>query len=321
MPAKNHDNFFYTIEWFCKICGFWWPDKNDKKIEKIAQILWDFVILFVGLLFLTCELLKIKDTISDFQQFIALIGMMFTHAVGLVKFIVIVANQSRINKLKDILQDKRYNYEAYGSFQPGKIFSNSKRLCRKLIIITLFVYCMVGASGHISALITLNRNDQEEHFHGNVTCNDFITYVFVIPFPTPNKRSCKNAFIYMDLGLGAWALYVARQMLASLLILASCLFVSTQVTYSDPKLFSAIEYMMAILLQLSLICHFGNEVTETSSAIGYSLYEINWLSSSKRFKMCMLMMMCRLQRKVCLTIGKFTPLNLTTLVSVGIGKQ
>ncbi|KAG5891489.1 hypothetical protein JTB14_004947 [Gonioctena quinquepunctata] len=106
------------------------------------------------------------------------------------------------------------------------------------------------------------------------------------------------------------------QMLDSLLVMASCMFVASLVSQSDPVFFAMGQYMLSVLTQLLTICYFGNEITEVSSTLNFSLYQSNWLGCSKRFKQCMIIMMCRMQKKLCMSIGKFSPLTLNTFVAV-----
>ncbi|XP_074033350.1 odorant receptor 4-like [Leptinotarsa decemlineata] len=106
------------------------------------------------------------------------------------------------------------------------------------------------------------------------------------------------------------------QTLASLLIFASCLYVASTVPMTSPEFFAQMEYFLCVLVQFSLICWFGNEITSASELIRLSLYESDWLSSSPRFKSSLILTMIRMQRPVYLSIGKFTPLTLTTLVAV-----
>nr|ALR72579.1 odorant receptor OR36 [Colaphellus bowringi] len=106
------------------------------------------------------------------------------------------------------------------------------------------------------------------------------------------------------------------QTLASLLIFASCLYVASTVPMTSPEFFAQMEYFLCVLVQLSLICWFGNEITRASELIRLSLYESDWLSCSRRFKSSMILTMIRMQRPVYLSIGKFSPLTLATLVAV-----
>ncbi|KAG5894054.1 hypothetical protein JTB14_003918 [Gonioctena quinquepunctata] len=106
------------------------------------------------------------------------------------------------------------------------------------------------------------------------------------------------------------------QVLASLLIYASCLYVASTVSMSSPEFFTQIQFFFSVLLQLSFMCWFGNEITHASELIKFSLYESDWFSCSNRFKKSMIITMSRMQLPVYLSIGKFSPLTLATLVAV-----
>ncbi|KAG5894056.1 hypothetical protein JTB14_003919 [Gonioctena quinquepunctata] len=107
------------------------------------------------------------------------------------------------------------------------------------------------------------------------------------------------------------------QVLASLLIYASCLFVASTVSMTSPDFFAQMEFFFSVLLQLSFMCWFGNEISHASEQIKISLYESDWFSCSNRFKKSMIITMSRMQLPVYLSIGKFSPLTLVTLVCRG----
>ncbi|KAH1013084.1 hypothetical protein HUJ05_012131 [Dendroctonus ponderosae] len=129
----------------------------------------------------------------------------------------------------------------------------------------------------------------------------------------------KHLYLLLEVGNDIESIFTfltLLQTIASLLIFASCLFVAARVKPTTPIFYSQLEYFSAVLSQLTVYCWFGNEITLASSAIPYSIYSSDWFSSSERFKKSMLLTMARLQRPLYVSIGKFTPLALTTLLSV-----
>nr|XP_023012678.1 odorant receptor 46a-like [Leptinotarsa decemlineata] len=326
--------------------------------------------------------------------------MLLTLTEAFAKYAVLRMNQQKIQTVREKLLDEQYHYQSCGSFQPGKMFNDSKSFCRRIVITTFSVYYVVVVTASTSVLVKLNKESEKIYFQGNITCHDFLPYSFVIPFPTPTVASCKYALVFMDAGsciLGSFLAsydttftsilicvktklqilseafktirvralaklnlppksqleavdsqleeilyeeikhcakhldsllrvcaetenifkYVTLlQMLDSLLVMASCLFVASLITQSDPDFFAMAQYMLSVLTQLLMICYFGNEITEVSSTLSSSLYQNNWIDCSKRFKQCMIIMMCRMQKKLSMTIGKFSPLTLNTFLSV-----
>nr|CAI5868385.1 unnamed protein product [Callosobruchus analis] len=111
------------------------------------------------------------------------------------------------------------------------------------------------------------------------------------------------------------------QVITSLCMMASNLFVLSLMDYTDPEFFPLIQYISAVLCQLSMICHFGSSVTEASINYRRCLYDCDWCSGSKRFKVCLLIMLCRLEKPLHLTAGKFFPLTLGTVISVRFNKR
>ncbi|CAH1977315.1 unnamed protein product [Acanthoscelides obtectus] len=85
----------------------------------------------------------------------------------------------------------------------------SRTFCSRFVLTTYIVYFMVGVTAHLSALLSLNKAHKGPSFEGNATCYDFLPYFFLIPFDSESTRGCKNALIFMDLGLGVLGSYVA----------------------------------------------------------------------------------------------------------------
>ncbi|KAJ8914195.1 hypothetical protein NQ315_015968, partial [Exocentrus adspersus] len=109
---------------------------------------------------------------------------------------------------------------------------------------------------------------------------------------------------------------ILAQTLGSLIIFASCLYVAATVSINSSEFIVVVQYFFCVLVQLSVICFFGNQITIASEEIGLSQYQCDWLSSSSRFKCSMIITMCRTHRPLYLSIGKFSPLTLATLVAV-----
>ncbi|VEN35797.1 unnamed protein product, partial [Callosobruchus maculatus] len=72
--------------------------------------------------------------------------------------------------------------------------------------------------------------------------------------------------------------------LTSLVVIASCLFIASTLTFGDPEMFHLVEYGCGAFFQLFMTCYFGIFVTEACFSYHNAIYECNWYSSSKRFK-------------------------------------
>ncbi|VEN39151.1 unnamed protein product [Callosobruchus maculatus] len=363
-------------------------------------IIWDTTLFVLAIMFFMCEILMMKHILSELKKLFKHLAMLATHTVGILKCLLIITHQKDLAKIKSMLQDEHLIYESCNNCinlpTAAKSFSN------KICLTTYFLYIMVGTTAHLSALRKLNAAVQENQFGGNVTCYDFLPYLFVIPFDSESTNGCKNALITMDFGLCIFAGYIAShdamlystiiclrtnldvlskatrnmrgrimqklnlpkdfettrddsfpelenelyselkvcnrnlelllsacqcieevfsytilaQTITSLLVIASCMFASSLMAYTDPELYSLVEYAIASVFQLLMVCHFGNSIIVAGETCRYSLYETDWHSSSKRFKQGLLIMMYRMERPLYLTIGKFSPLTLQTFVAV-----
>nr|CAH7734629.1 unnamed protein product [Callosobruchus chinensis] len=376
MSSENDDTncFFKTITLCNKLAGVWLEPKTSKKSKRMLFIIWDTTLLVLAIMFFMCEVLMVKHILSELKKLFKHLAMLATHTVGILKFLLIITHQKELAKIRSMLQNGNLVYNCCINLpKAARSFSN------KICLTTYFLYIMVGTSAHLSAIRNLNAAIQENQFGGNVTCYDFLPYLFVIPFDSESTNGCKNALMTMDIGLCIFAGYIAcktkldilteatrnvrrrtiqklnmpknfeairddgfpeleiklhselktacrgienvfsytilAQTIMSLLVIASCMFAASLMTYTDPEFYSLVEYAIAAVFQLLMVCHFGNSIIVAGETYRYSLYEVDWYSSSKRFKQCLLIMMYRMERPLYLTIGKFSPLTLQTFVA------
>nr|AUF73020.1 odorant receptor [Anoplophora chinensis] len=111
-------------------------------------------------------------------------------------------------------------------------------------------------------------------------------------------------------------LMILAQTLTSLFNVASCLFSASREPVGSAVFFATLVYFTSILIELGVVCWFGGEITTASEDIMFALYEVDWFSASQRFKHSLILTMCRMQRPIYLSIGKFFPLTLSAMVSV-----
>ncbi|XP_018330857.1 odorant receptor 4-like [Agrilus planipennis] len=109
------------------------------------------------------------------------------------------------------------------------------------------------------------------------------------------------------------------QVLISLIIFCTSLFLVTEVPLASGKFVVELNYMLAITWQIYQYCYFGNKVTLMGHELPFAVYDGDWYSSDKNFKKKMLISMQRMMKPVHFTIGKFTTLTLTTFVSIARG--
>ncbi|CAG9858091.1 unnamed protein product [Phyllotreta striolata] len=397
------DNFFYANEVAEFITGLWRPKSNQPLWVIIPYYTYSIVMFSNGFVYNVCEYLYLKEMLKDIPKLLSYIGMCLTHTLGIIKLSIFVFQHDKLDSIKNRLQHDDFKYASLDENGPSTMFSNEKRFSNYITYWVFVMYGFVGVSAHISAVISLNKALPGNTFEGtNRTCNEFLPYYFLIPFPTKTKNDCILASTFMDLGFATWGwviacydglymsllrcykiqliivghvvrtlrqrcllklnlnentevmhdeeqpeleqemynqlnhtikhvqlLYGVRddiedlvvyvtliQTLSSLFIFASCLYVASIVPMSSPEFFAQMQFFTCVLIQLSLICWSGNEITVAGESLSRALFESDWFSCSRRFKSSMLITMTRTQRPIILTIGKFTPLTITTLVNV-----
>ncbi|VEN37495.1 unnamed protein product [Callosobruchus maculatus] len=135
------------------------------------------------------------------------IAMLVGTCVGVLEFAILISNQAKMTRLKNVLQSEIFEYEDCHASQ--KIVEDSRAFYNRIMIATYLFYWMVGVGGHLSALKDLNAENRAGRYGVNVTCYNLIPHLFVIPFQTNTVKRCKDALMVMDFGLFVLAGYLA----------------------------------------------------------------------------------------------------------------
>ncbi|XP_057661739.1 odorant receptor 94b-like [Diorhabda carinulata] len=106
------------------------------------------------------------------------------------------------------------------------------------------------------------------------------------------------------------------QTTATLFILCSCLYVVSTTPLENKQFWAESLYMVAAGFELVLYCWFGNEITIKADNMPIYIWQCDWLTADKDFKMSLILNMARTKRQLYLTAGKFVPLTLPTFVSI-----
>nr|WKF45102.1 odorant receptor 44 [Podabrus annulatus] len=160
----------------------------------------------------------------------------------------------------------------------------------------------------------LNLKDEQLTFYDSPELNDAmmkemnkcVKHLQII-FKTCEKM--ESIYTYLTL----------TQVLMSEILICTCLYLVSSIPMTSKAFATELVYLVAIEFQIALYCFFGNKVTETANGISMALYEGDWLSSSASFKKSMLITMTRMKKPIYLTMGKFSPLTLSTFVTIARG--
>nr|XP_022910822.1 odorant receptor 49b-like [Onthophagus taurus] len=109
---------------------------------------------------------------------------------------------------------------------------------------------------------------------------------------------------------------ILLQVLTVGFMMVCCLYMMSTVGMFSTTFVAQFIYLFALTTQVTLYCWFGNEITVAGSEIPTSIYQGDWLSTTTGFKRSMMINMLRLNRDIHLTVGKFSPLTIATLVSI-----
>ncbi|CAH1173780.1 unnamed protein product [Phaedon cochleariae] len=109
---------------------------------------------------------------------------------------------------------------------------------------------------------------------------------------------------------------ILGQFIVSVIIICTTLFEMTQVSFPSVKFFSLILYQYCMLMEIFIMCYFGNEVIIESNKLTNFAYHCDWTPCSLQFKGNLLFFMTRSQMVLKLYAGGFFTLSLDTFVRI-----
>nr|ALR72581.1 odorant receptor OR38 [Colaphellus bowringi] len=109
---------------------------------------------------------------------------------------------------------------------------------------------------------------------------------------------------------------ILGQFAVSVIIICTTLFEMTLVPFASIKFISLILYQYCMLMEIFIVCYFGNEVILESSKLTKYAYHSDWRDCSQEFKRNLLFFMTRSQRALKLYAGGFFTLSLDTYVKI-----
>ncbi|KAJ8974557.1 hypothetical protein NQ317_007328 [Molorchus minor] len=111
---------------------------------------------------------------------------------------------------------------------------------------------------------------------------------------------------------------ILGQFIVSVIIICITLFEITLLPWGSLKFFSLILYQLCMLLEIFLLCYYGNKVIVESMELTKCAYHDDWIDCSTKFKRNLLFFMTRSQVPLKLTAGGFFTLSLDTFVKASL---
>ncbi|XP_045767770.1 odorant receptor 94a-like [Maniola jurtina] len=109
---------------------------------------------------------------------------------------------------------------------------------------------------------------------------------------------------------------VAYQMIVSGWIICTSVYRMVDVNPASLQFWSMVLYICCILLQVSMYCYYGNEVTHESQKLKESAYFMNWLDSPLKHRYHLIFFMERAKKPILPLAGLIIPLSNNTFVSI-----
>ncbi|XP_039440542.1 odorant receptor 4-like [Culex pipiens pallens] len=75
-------------------------------------------------------------------------------------------------------------------------------------------------------------------------------------------------------------------------------------------------FLASFLVELFLLCFYGQDVSESSSQVAQAAYNCSWYNESKMFRQLILQIIMKAQRPLVLMAWKFWPVNIMTFSSI-----
>ncbi|KAJ8933301.1 hypothetical protein NQ318_012258 [Aromia moschata] len=122
-----HD-IFYVNRIISKICGIGLLKNHMPLFQRVLYYLYVSLFYTTAAVFLICEFLIVGDTLADINKLVSLIGLLFTHVIGVMKFLILSCHHNRIQRIMNNLQDKKYLYDPVDAFQPYLLLKKGKQI-------------------------------------------------------------------------------------------------------------------------------------------------------------------------------------------------
>nr|CAH7768516.1 unnamed protein product [Callosobruchus chinensis] len=114
---------------------------------------------------------------------------------------------------------------------------------------------------------------------------------------------------------------ILGQFVVSVIIICTTMFEMTLVPFMSLKFVSLVLYQYCMLMEIFILCYFGNEVIIESNRLTNFAYQSDWLIGSSEFRKNLLFFMIRSQRTLKLYAGGFFTLSLDTFVRVSTDRM
>ncbi|XP_072384707.1 odorant receptor Or1-like [Diabrotica undecimpunctata] len=106
------------------------------------------------------------------------------------------------------------------------------------------------------------------------------------------------------------------QFIVSVLILCTTLFKLSTVTEVNLEFLSTVLYQLCMLIEVFVLCYFGNEATVKYHKLTSSAYHCNWLTANKSFKKQLIFFMTASQKELKVLAGGYITLSLETFAYI-----
>ncbi|GJQ74197.1 hypothetical protein Trydic_g19108 [Trypoxylus dichotomus] len=194
----------------------------------------------------------------------------------------------------------------------------------EILSLTLFCYAIVtsdllivGAFAHIAAQFYILGN-----FIRNMVPHDLAIDASKIPKSVLSAKM-KYAIVYhhalielVEKFEDLFNVLILIEVSGNTLVICFGMYMSTVKIDINSRTTREITFTFAILTQVYFYCYYGNEITLAAESVAAACYDVNFVGTDLSFQKSLLLIICRSQRPMALTIGKFATLNIGTFISI-----
>nr|ALR72558.1 odorant receptor OR13 [Colaphellus bowringi] len=186
-------NFFEANDVVKRISGIMLlQGKEDNIFFKWYQIIYIIFVYSSTVVFTVGQYIMTKNSVNKISNLVSSLGVLLTTHVGHFKFWLLLSKKKELENLKNDIEGENYQYATIGNSNPGLLLTNEKKFCTVCTYVYLAGCYLIGIFGNITTVVRLNGaltgNNTFESI--NMTCNDFASFTFYIPFFTANKWQC-----------------------------------------------------------------------------------------------------------------------------------
>ncbi|XP_011503365.1 PREDICTED: odorant receptor 94a-like [Ceratosolen solmsi marchali] len=246
-------------------------------------------------------------------------------------YTILIITSMILRSLTPILESKKFINLPFVAWYPYKIdnplsfwltychqiISGATLSCMHLSTDTLFVGFLLHMNCQINILIVRLKDFGNESAIGNDSQSEIHNEVMMKMTMAKLVREHQRIYRYGYTLQKTFEIILMGQLIVVVPnFLINIYSLSIYIERLDLKYFMTIFFTIISVMQIGMLCWYGNDILLGSKDIGNALYECNWTTVNQQTKKILLMMIVRTSKPLFISVINVIPINISTLLRV-----